>query len=226
MNLTLATDNPDKIKEYLELVEGTDFNLIGMREAGFTGTIEENGPTYEANALIKARAVHQQLGGWVLADDSGLSVDVLDGAPGIFSARFAGENATYPDKIAQLHAWLKPYPQATWHASFICAIAVIDPNGQEKTVRGECRGLIAAEPAGQNGFGYDPIFFVPEYGQTMAEIDSKLKHQISHRGRALALAAHLLPHRPSVNPGIEPSNPSQSDLAEIKTTDSKGFAHD
>ncbi len=197
MDLILATDNLDKIKEFLDLVEGTAFRLVGMREAGFAGVIEENGLTYEANALIKARAVHQQLGGWVLADDSGLSVDVLEGAPGIYSARFAGENATYPDKIAQLHAWLKPYPPETWHASFICAIAVINPDGEEQTVRGECRGMIAKRPAGRNGFGYDPIFYVPEYGQTMAEIEPVLKNRISHRARALALAAHLLPHLPA-----------------------------
>ena len=202
MDLLLATDNQNKIKEFLELVEGTDFRLVGMRAAGFTGAIEENGLTYEENALIKARAVHEQLGGWVLADDSGLSVDVLDGAPGIYSARFAGENASYPDKIAQLHAWLKPYPPETWLASFVCAIAVINPAGEEQTVRGECRGLIAKTPAGQNGFGYDPIFFVPEYGRTMAELDPALKNQISHRARALALAARLLPHHKAASAGI------------------------
>ena len=194
MNLILATDNTDKIKEFLDLTDDTEFKLVGMRAAGFSGDIIEDGLTYEANALIKARAVHRQLGGWVIADDSGLSVDVLDGAPGIYSARFAGESATYPDKIAQLHAWLKPYPPDTWTAAFICAIAVIDPEGHESTVRGECRGRIAPQALGSNGFGYDPIFFVPEYGMTMAELDPALKNQISHRARAMAAATHLLPH--------------------------------
>jgi XTP/dITP diphosphohydrolase len=194
MNLILATDNEDKIKEFLDLTQDTEFQLIGMRAAGFTGDIVEDGLTYEENALIKARAVHRQLGGWVIADDSGLSVDALDGAPGIYSARFAGESATYPDKIAQLHAWLMPFPPETWTAAFICAIAVIDPDGHESTVRGECHGRIAPKALGNNGFGYDPIFYVPEYERTMAQLDPAVKNQISHRARALASAAHLLPH--------------------------------
>lgn len=206
MHLIVATDNADKMTEFLALTLDTDFDLVGMREAGFTGTIVEDGLTYEANALIKARAVHRQLGGWVLADDSGLSVDVLDGAPGIYSARFAGENATYPDKIAQLHAWLNPFPPETWHASFICAIALIDPDGREQTVRGECRGLIASQAAGTNGFGYDPIFFVPAYGKTMAQLDPALKNQISHRALALQQAAPLLPHHPHVD-SVNPVDP-------------------
>lgn len=192
MNLIIATDNLDKLNEFNALTQHSDFTLISMRQAGFTGVIVEDGLTYEENALIKARAVHQQLGGWVLSDDSGLSVDVLDGAPGIYSARFAGENASYPDKIAQLHAWLAPYDPSAWQASFVCAIAVIDPMGHEKTVRGECRGRIAVQAAGKNGFGYDPIFFVPEYQKTMAELPTALKNQISHRAMALKLAAPLL----------------------------------
>jgi len=123
--MVLATENEGKIGEFLALARHSGFELVSMRAAGFTGTIVEDGKTYEENALIKARTVHRRLGGWVLADDSGLSVDVLDGAPGIYSARFAGENATYPDKIAQLHAWLAPFPPETWQASFVCAIAII-----------------------------------------------------------------------------------------------------
>ncbi len=192
--MVLATENEGKIGEFLALARHSGFELVSMRAAGFTGTIVEDGKTYEENALIKARTVHRRLGGWVLADDSGLSVDVLDGAPGIYSARFAGENATYPDKIAQLHAWLAPFPPETWQASFVCAIAIIQPDGREEVVRGTCRGYIARQAAGSNGFGYDPIFFLPEYGQTMAQIDPALKNQISHRARALALAAQVLPH--------------------------------
>ncbi|MCD8498913.1 MAG: non-canonical purine NTP pyrophosphatase [Clostridiales bacterium] len=164
-----------------------------MREAGFTGTIVEDGKTYEENALIKARAVHQQLGGWVLADDSGLSVDVLEGAPGIYSARFAGENATYRDKIAQLHAWLEPYPPETWQASFICAIAIIQPDGREEVVRGECRGMIADRQLFER-IRIRSDFLLAGVRHTMAQIDPALKNQISHRARALALAAQVLPH--------------------------------
>ena len=192
--LVLATENAGKINEFFELARDSGMQLVSMREAGFHGNIVEDGKTYEENALIKARAVHRQLGGWVLADDSGLSVDVLDGAPGIHSARFAGENASYQDKIAQLHAWLKPYPPSSWQASFVCAIAIIRPDGKEEVVRGECRGMIAEKASGTHGFGYDPIFYLPEYGMTMAQIDPALKNRISHRGQALSLASKILPH--------------------------------
>ncbi len=191
-DLILATDNPGKVCEFQELARTAGFTLRTMREAGFTGSIQETGSTYEENARIKARTVHQQLGGYVLADDSGLSVDVLDGAPGIHSARFAGAEATWPDKIAALYAWLKPLPPETWHASFICVLVLIGPDGQEWTTRGECRGMIAPAAAGSHGFGYDPIFFLPEYGKTMAELAPALKNQISHRARAVSAMIRLL----------------------------------
>ncbi len=192
MDLIIATANVDKVQEIREILADIGLNLISMREAGFVGDIAETGLTYEENALLKARAVQAVTGGWVLADDSGLSVDVLDGAPGIYSARFAGEEASYPDKIAQLHAWLRAFPPDQWQASFICVIALIDPAGRAWTVRGECRGQIAGQPRGQNGFGYDPIFFLPDRGLTMAELDPAAKHALSHRGQALRAAAGLL----------------------------------
>jgi XTP/dITP diphosphohydrolase len=193
MDVTLATANPDKVREMREILpEDSPITFRTMQEAGFTGIIDENGATFEENALIKARAVHRQIGGYVLADDSGLAVDVLDGAPGIYSARFAGETAGYPEKIACLHQLLEPWPPDSWQAGFICVIALIRPDGSELTVRGECRGQIARESQGQNGFGYDPIFWLPEYQRTMAELDPAEKHRISHRGQALRAMAAIL----------------------------------
>ncbi len=194
MDVILASANPDKAREMREILPADcPIRIRTMREAGFTGEIVEDGATFEENALIKARAVHRQTGGYVLADDSGLAIDVLDGAPGIHSARFAGEKAGYPEKIARLQAMLAPWPPERWLASFICVIALVRPDGTELTVRGECRGRIAPECRGQNGFGYDPVFWLPERQQTMAELDPAVKNQISHRGQALrAMAAILL----------------------------------
>lgn len=193
MDVILATANPDKVREMREILPShCPIRFRTMREAGFTGTIEENGSTFAENALIKARSVYCRTGGYVLADDSGLAVDVLNGAPGIYSARFAGEQASYPEKIACLQAMLQPWPPERWSASFICVIALIRPDGSEQTVRGECRGRIAAESRGTNGFGYDPIFWLPEYQQTMAELPADEKHRISHRGQALRAIADIL----------------------------------
>ena len=192
MKIILATDNRDKVREFQQLLPAERFQITTMRAAGFCGKIEETGSSYIENALIKARAVHRVTGGTVLADDSGLSVDVLDGAPGLYSARFAGEGADYPAKIALLHQWLQPWPPSQWLAGFICALALIRPDGSETTVIGECRGRIAEKARGANGFGYDPIFLLPDRGLTMAELPETEKNRISHRGRALAAMVRLL----------------------------------
>jgi len=193
MDVILATKNPDKVREIREILPDSHIRFLTMSEAGVTGDIVEDGDTFSANALIKARAVHRVTGGYVLADDSGLAVDLLDGAPGIYSARFAGENAGYPEKIARLHAMLAPWPPDRWDASFICAMALIRPDGIESVFTGECRGRIATQSRGDNGFGYDPVFLLPEIGLTTAELSAEEKHRISHRGQALrAVAAQLL----------------------------------
>ena len=192
MDVILATANPDKVREIREILPDGRIRFLTMEQAGFSGEIIEDGTSFAENALIKARAVHQLTGGFVLADDSGLAVDVLDGAPGIYSARFAGEDAGYPEKIACLHALLAPWPPDRWQASFICVMAMIRPDGQERVVHGECRGKIASEMRGTNGFGYDPIFMLPERGLTMAQIPADEKHRISHRGKALRAMAQLL----------------------------------
>ena len=191
----LATGNPDKVREIREILTGFPFRILSMDQAGFHGEIEENGATFEENALIKAQAVHVHVGGgYVMADDSGLSIDALGGAPGIYSARFAGIEAGYPEKIAKIwsmldHAGVSP---RDWTASFHCAVAVIRPDGTWFATHGECRGLIIRELRGDNGFGYDPVFYVPAYGCTTAEMPPQQKHAISHRGLALRAMADRL----------------------------------
>jgi XTP/dITP diphosphohydrolase len=192
MHIILATDNEDKVREFRQVLPDPPFQITTMRSAGFSGYIEEDGTSYTENALIKARTVHRQTGGLVLADDSGLSIDVLDGAPGLYSARFAGAGANYKDKIACLYEALKPYSIESWHAAFFCAIAIIWPDGEEKTVLESVQGKIAPEPKGQHGFGYDPIFYLPDRRKTMAELPEREKNRISHRGKALAAVARLL----------------------------------
>ena len=192
MRFVLATGNPDKVREIREILREQPFEVVSMQEAGFTGDIEENGATFEENALIKARAVHAITGGFVMADDSGLAIDALGGAPGILSARFAGEKATYPEKIEKIWEMLRDVPEEARTAQFVCAIAVVRPDGSSFTVRGTCEGRIASEMRGTNGFGYDPVFFLPEFGKTTAELDPDTKHAVSHRGRALRLMSDRL----------------------------------
>ena len=154
---------------------------------------DEFGKTFEENALIKARTVHDLAkNAYVMADDSGLCIDALDGAPGIYSARFCGENSTYPEKFAKIFEMLKDVPEEKRTAHFVCAIAVVRPDGTEFTVRGEVHGILHEKPAGEGGFGYDPIFYVPEFGMTTAQMPREQKNSISHRGRALKAMAEKL----------------------------------
>jgi XTP/dITP diphosphohydrolase len=199
MNLVLATRNHDKVAEIADILGLAREQVITMDDAGYLGEIDENGATFAENALIKARAVFAKTGGMVIADDSGLCIDVLDGRPGIYSARFAGENADYPEKFRKIYEMLMPFPLTTWTCRFVCAIALIRPDGSETTVCGEVQGLITPVAAGGNGFGYDPIFYVPAYGLTMAQLDPDVKNRISHRGQALiqlknAILQGDLPH--------------------------------
>ena len=192
MRFILATGNAHKVREVREILQGLPFEVVPMGEAGFDGEIEEDGQTFEENALIKARAVHAVTGGFVMADDSGLAVDALGGAPGIHSARYAGRDATYPEKIALLWDALRGMPEEARTARFVCAIAVVRPDGSSFTVRGTCEGRIASEMRGEGGFGYDPVFLLPELGKTTAELGASEKHAVSHRGRALRLMVDRL----------------------------------
>ncbi len=185
MRLIIATGNEDKVREIDEILEGTGFEAISMKQAGFNPDIVEDGTTFEENALKKAMAVHELSGEYVMADDSGLCIDALDGAPGIYSARFCGEDSTYEEKFRKIFEMLADVPEDKRTAQFVCAIAVVKPDGTSFTVRGECRGVLHEKPMGENGFGYDPIFYVPEFGMTTAQMDPEVKNSISHRGRAL-----------------------------------------
>lgn len=190
--LIAATKNKGKLKEIEEILVGFPLQVASMEQAGFDIDIEENGGTFEENALIKARAVSRLSGEIVMADDSGLAVDYLDGAPGIYSSRFVGEGATDGDKNRKLLDLLQGVPAEKRTARFICAIAVVFPDGRHFTVRGACEGYIGNEPAGTNGFGYDPLLYIPEEGKTMAELASDVKNAISHRGKALRRMAEEL----------------------------------
>ncbi len=187
MKLIIATGNRDKVREIDEILKGTGFEAVSMKDAGVNPTIIEDADTFEGNALIKARTVQELTGGYVMADDSGLCIDALDGAPGIYSARFCGENSTYEEKFAKIFEMLKDVPEDKRTARFVCAIAVVRPDGSSFTVRGVCEGVLHENPVGDNGFGYDPIFYIPEYDMTTASMNPELKNKISHRGKALRL---------------------------------------
>ncbi len=193
MKVILASNNDDKVREYRQIMTDPPFQIQPMREAGFTADIEETGASFLENALIKAKAVHRHTGGLVVADDSGLVIDRLDGAPGVYSARFAGPDADYPTKINTLYGMLRPFPPQEWTARFVCVLAAVLPDGRIVSQQGSVDGLITPRPRGGGGFGYDPIFYVPDLGRTMAELSDADKHRISHRGKAIrGLVSQLL----------------------------------
>lgn len=190
-----ATKNKGKLKEIEEILTGLPLQVISMEEAGVSDEIEETGSTFEENAMIKAKTVFDKTHEMVMADDSGLEVDFLNGAPGIYSARFAGEGATDSDKNTKLLNMLADIPFEKRSARFVCAIAVVLQNGEAFTVRGTCEGFIGYKPEGGNGFGYDPLFYMPEYKMTTAQMEPEEKHKISHRGKALRLMVEELRKR-------------------------------
>lgn len=186
MELILASKNAHKAKEMQDIL-GANITIITQDAAGF-GDIEiiEDGKTFEENAIKKALAIAKASGKPTIADDSGLCVDALDGNPGIYTARFAGENATDDQNIALLLSKLDGIPTNKRNARFVCVIALAIPGEEPRTYKGECNGYILTEKRGNNGFGYDPVFFVPEYQKSMAELDGVIKNSISHRFNALA----------------------------------------
>lgn len=184
-SIILASNNKDKVKEVKEILKGYD--VISMKEAGIDVDIEENGTTFEENALIKARAIMKLTGQITMADDSGLEIDYLNKAPGVYSARFMGHDTSYDIKNKALIQKLEGVKGSDRSGRFVCAIAVCFPDGREIVKRGTMEGLIAEEIKGDNGFGYDPIVYLPEYGRTSGELAPEEKNKISHRGKALAL---------------------------------------
>jgi XTP/dITP diphosphohydrolase len=192
--LLLATFNPGKAREYLVLLEGIPYQITTPTEEGLREVVAESGDNYEQNARLKA-VTYAKLGQiTALADDSGLEVDALNGRPGVMSARFAGEAATDADRVSVILTKLRGVPWERRTACFKCVIAIATPDGQSNICYGECRGVIALEAKGENGFGYDPIFFLAELGKTMAELPSETKNKISHRARASQKAREVLRH--------------------------------
>jgi XTP/dITP diphosphohydrolase len=190
--LLLATTNRGKIREYRNLLSGLPFELVTPDDVGIDIAVEENCPSYEENARMKANAYATGSRVITLADDSGLEVDVLGGEPGIRSARAAGEAAGDKDRIEHLLARLNGVPLEKRTAHFKCVIAIATPEGRTELCHGECPGLIALEPRGENGFGYDPVFYLSKYKKTMAELPLEIKNQISHRGNAAREAYRIL----------------------------------
>jgi XTP/dITP diphosphohydrolase len=190
--LLLATSNPGKIREYRFLLDGLGYKITTLAEEGIVKVVTESGNSYEQNARLKAITYAKLSELTTLADDSGLEVDALNGEPGVKSARFAGEAATDAEKVSFLLAKLKGVRWEQRTARFKCVIAIANPKGQTKVCHGECQGMIALEAKGENGFGYDPIFFLPKIGKTMAELPLEMKNQISHRARASQKARQAL----------------------------------
>ncbi|MDK2810600.1 MAG: XTP/dITP diphosphohydrolase [Petroclostridium sp.] len=185
MRMVVATKNKGKIKEITEILQDLGIQVVSQDELNIKIDVVEDGTTFEENAVKKASEIMNISKEITLADDSGLEVDYLNGAPGIYSARYAGPNATDYDNNNKLLKALEGVPFEKRTARFVCAIAAVFPDGRKIVARGECEGIINFQPAGQNGFGYDPLFYIPEYGMTMAEIDPQLKNKISHRAKAL-----------------------------------------
>ena len=180
-----ATSNEGKMKEVRSILEGLDVEVLSMKEAGIFLEVVEDGTTFEENATIKATAIQKECGEIVLADDSGLEVDYLNKEPGIYSARYMGEDTSYKIKNKSLIDRLEGVEGEERSARFVCAIAAAFPDGTVEITRGTIEGQIGYEEKGENGFGYDPIFYVPEYGCTTAELTLEQKNEASHRGKAL-----------------------------------------
>lgn len=194
MKLVLATNNQGKVKELAVMLQPLGFQVVPIGEYPDFQEVEEDGETFIANAVKKARAAAEFTGELVLADDSGLEVDALDGAPGVYSARFAGEPESDAANNRKLLALLEGVPPEKRTGRFRCVIAIAEPTGQVHTAEGFCEGYILEELKGEGGFGYDPLFYIPQYKQTFAEIDIKNKNAISHRGQALNKAVEMLNH--------------------------------
>ncbi len=190
--IIFATGNEGKMIEVREILADLGMEVLSLKDAGIEIDIEENGTTFEENALIKVNAIKELVDCIVLADDSGLEVDYLNKEPGIYSARYMGENTSYTIKNNKILELLQGVPNDKRTARFVCAIAAALPSGKVFTTRGIIEGIIGDKIEGENGFGYDPIFYLPEYHCTTAELSLEKKNELSHRGKALQAMKELL----------------------------------
>lgn len=183
--IIFATGNEGKMREIRMILEDLGTEVLSLKEAGIALEVQEDGETFEENAVIKARAVMEETKALVLADDSGLEIDYLNGEPGVYSARYMGEDTSYRIKNQNLIERLEGVPEEKRTARFVCVIAAAFPDGRILTARGTIEGIIGYEERGEGGFGYDPIFWLPEYGCSTAELTMEKKNELSHRGKAL-----------------------------------------
>ncbi|MCD6289672.1 MAG: XTP/dITP diphosphatase [Anaerolineae bacterium] len=190
--LLIATRNAGKLHEYCQLLADLPVEVTSLEEEGITEQVEESGQSFVENAVQKAVEYARLSGLWTWADDSGLEVDALGGEPGVRSARYAGPNANDEDRYRLLLQRMRDVPRGQRSARFRCAIAIATPDGRVEVAEGSCEGKITLSPRGEYGFGYDPVFYVPEYGRTMAELLPEEKNKISHRARAARVAREIL----------------------------------
>jgi XTP/dITP diphosphohydrolase len=200
--LLIATANPHKLDEFRAIFSDLSYQLLSLNDVLLSMNVEETGATFQENSALKALAYARASGLLSLADDSGLEIDALGGAPGVYSARFGGENMPYSERFALIFDRLRDLPLAQRTARFRCVITIAEPAGYHRSVEGMIEGLIT-DPRGNHGFGYDPIFLVPELGKTTAEISPEHKNRISHRGEAARRARVLLEDWPRLSSSLE-----------------------
>ena len=182
--LLIATTNQGKVREYKNLLKDVSFDLVSLTDEGITTVVEETGTTFKENAGLKAETIAAESRLLTLADDSGIEVDALAGEPGVMSARYAGDDATDAERVDYLLSKMKDVPEGRRTARFRCVIALAEPEGKTEYFTGECEGIVPFKPAGQLGFGYDPVLYIPELGKTIAELGPEIKNRISHRAKA------------------------------------------
>ena len=192
MKIIFATGNENKLREIRQITENMGIEIVSMKDAGYYTEVEETGTTFEENAYLKASTIAKKCNLPTLADDSGLEIDYLNKEPGIYSSRFMGEDTPYSVKNAELLRRMEGVPDEKRTARFVCAICLVRPDGSSETVKATMEGRVAYKIAGENGFGYDPIFFLPERGCTSAELSPEEKNEISHRGKALRMMRDIL----------------------------------
>ena len=190
--LLIATHNQGKLREFRQLLTDLDLQVTDLDAVGITHDVEETGTTFAENAILKARAYAEMSGLLTWSDDSGLEVDALDGRPGVYSARYGGPGLTSEDRYKLLLEELRDHPRARWTARFRCVVALVLPNGELHMVDDTLEGIITDQPSGNHGFGYDPVFYLPDYQATLAELSPQIKNEISHRGKASRHAKQLL----------------------------------